>query len=177
MKNDVWDVLQMNTNLKTGSDSEPDAVKIILLLLTLKTTTVHCAYLTCFVCVCVCVCRRTRSFRLGHVHVHRVFGEWRDLMVGIADRRRISGRSSASRAGSGHVSGRAIRADHRQRYQKLGFGHVAPSHAALRCFADHRIHAWILQLRPANRMGDRCTPYIDQHHGCKCLHIYVTFMV
>lgn len=44
----------MNTNLKTGSDSEPDAEKIILLLLALKTTTVHRAYLT-FVCVCVFV--------------------------------------------------------------------------------------------------------------------------
>lgn len=114
---------------------------------------------------------RTRSIRLRSIHVYRVFGERRDFLVGITKRRGISGTTSPPGPWSSHVPGSTFGADHRERHQKFRYGHVAATHPTLGRFANYRVHARVLQLRPANRMGSRRTSHIDQHHDCEYTYI------
>jgi len=110
---------------------------------------------------------RTRSIWFWSVHVHCFFGKRWDFLVSVTERRRIPGHTTTPRAWPGHVPGRPVSADDCKRYQKLGYGHVASTHSTPWRFADHRVHARVLQLGPANRMGGRSTSHINQHHGRK----------
>lgn len=120
---------------------------------------------------------RTRSIWFRPVHLYRFFGERRDFVVGVAERGRISGISAPSSSWSGHVSRCAFRADHRERDQKLGDGHVATAHASFGRVSHHRVHARVLQLRLANRMGSGRTSYIHQHYDRKFLILFYLIII